>query len=297
MYFASNSTAPHLPALTLAMALAACGPAADDSPRPDVSLHRVPADVATIQAALDQAGEGDTILIAPGTWRESIRIPAASVTLASEVILEGDSSLVERTVIDGGGAEWVVRIEEGAGRARFVGLTLRNAEDCIYPHAPFDFEWGIVTGCVDGIDYEAGGGRLAHSRLFGNADDGVDLDGDLVVEVVANAIHDNAEDGIEMRMMPYTGPLKRTLISGNAITGNGQDGIQFIGYAEPSARAVRVEGNTIRSNGKAGIGCMDNEESQQDYRAATLAEEIVLVGNTLEDNDRDLSCGGLEILP
>lgn len=257
------------------------------------AVRRVPEEFATVQAALDVAADGDTVLVAPGTWTESIRMPEAAVTLASRFIL-GDTAAVGRTVIDGGGADWVLRFEATAGYARIIGLTLRNAEDCIYPHAPFDFIAGVVTGCVDGIDYEAGsGGHLAGSRLYGNADDGVDLDGDVAIVIEGNEIRDNAQDGIEMRFQPWTGPVRRTVIRGNVISSNGQDGIQFIGYAEPSAREILVVDNRIIDNGMAGIGCMDRQDTEEDFRAARLAEPITLQGNILEGNQRAISCTGL----
>lgn len=294
-------------AVVLAASIAACrdggeGDAADSaggrrsgSPAAAAGdgIHRVPEEFPTVQAALDAAADGDTVLVAPGTWTESIRMPEAAVTLGSRLI-QGDSAAVDGTVIDGGGADWVLRFEASAGYSRIIGLTLRNAEDCIYPHAPFDFIAGVVTGCVDGIDYEAGsGGYLAGSRLYGNTDDGVDLDGDVAIVIEGNEIRDNAQDGIEMRFQPWTGPVRRTVIRGNVIASNGQDGIQFIGYAEPSAREVLVADNRILDNGMAGIGCMDRQDTEEDFRAARLAEPITLRGNILEGNRRAISCTGL----
>jgi hypothetical protein len=59
---------------------------------------RVPEDFPTIQAAIEAAQEGDTILIAPGVYREHLVIPK-SVTLQgsspAETILEGESSEFE----------------------------------------------------------------------------------------------------------------------------------------------------------------------------------------------------------
>jgi len=59
---------------------------------------RVPEDFPTIQAAIDAAQEGDTILIAPGVYREYLVI-SKGVTLqgssSAETILEGESSEFE----------------------------------------------------------------------------------------------------------------------------------------------------------------------------------------------------------
>ncbi len=284
------------------LALAACG--GDPDERPDQAapeeaasgpvLREVPGDFATIQAALDASADGDTVLVAPGVWQESLTLPPAAVTLASYVVRTDDSAVVAETVIDGGGRDWAVRGDSAAGHSRILGLTLRNAADCIHLQSRLDFVGGIITACADGVRYLAGsGGRLAHSRIFENRDDGVDLSGDLVALIEQNLIRDNREDGIEMHFQPYTGALVRTVIRGNTIRGNGQDGIQFIAYAAPSAREILVEGNHVLENGMAGIGCMDDEETEEDYRSAIIEETIVFVRNRMESNGRDLSCGYL----
>lgn len=64
---------------------------------------RVPRDFKTIQAAIDASKAGDTIMVAPGTYRERIRLKS-EVTLRSE---GGDSigvecfARAEKTIIDG----------------------------------------------------------------------------------------------------------------------------------------------------------------------------------------------------
>ena len=56
----------------------------------------VPADYPTIQGAVDAADHwGDTILVAPGTYEESVRIHEKSLTLRSE-------AGAEATLIDAG---------------------------------------------------------------------------------------------------------------------------------------------------------------------------------------------------
>jgi nitrous oxidase accessory protein NosD len=64
---------------------------------PEKAQWRVPGDFPTIQAALDAAHEGDTILIAPGTYQEHLVI-AKSLTLQGagpNTILEGEPSAFE----------------------------------------------------------------------------------------------------------------------------------------------------------------------------------------------------------
>lgn len=72
---------------------------------------RVPADVPSIQAAIDQAQAGDRVLVDPGTW------PGPVDFLGKDIVVEAIAGPGD-TVIDGGGATgFVVRFTGGEGRA------------------------------------------------------------------------------------------------------------------------------------------------------------------------------------
>ena len=60
------------------------------------TIH-VPADQPTIQAAIDAAAGGDTVLVAPGTYYEDINFNGKIITVTSE---QGAAA----TVIDAGGS-------------------------------------------------------------------------------------------------------------------------------------------------------------------------------------------------
>lgn len=85
-----------LPAVVLAV-LVPFQQAASRSPH---VLH-VPRDVATVQAAIDSARAGDTVLVAPGHYYENLRLRGRNIVLASEFIVTGDTSVIERTILDG----------------------------------------------------------------------------------------------------------------------------------------------------------------------------------------------------
>ncbi|HEY2805826.1 MAG TPA: right-handed parallel beta-helix repeat-containing protein [Gemmatimonadales bacterium] len=70
------------------------------APRAPHTIH-VPRDVATIQAGIDTASAGDTVLVAPGHYYENLRLRGVNIVLASEFLTSHDTSVIGRTVIDG----------------------------------------------------------------------------------------------------------------------------------------------------------------------------------------------------
>jgi nitrous oxidase accessory protein NosD len=78
-----------LPTLILLFVAAGCGQPAD---RP--AVVRVPADVATIQEAVSRVRPGGLVLVAPGTYRESVSITTPEVTLRGTdrdtVLIDGE---------------------------------------------------------------------------------------------------------------------------------------------------------------------------------------------------------------
>lgn len=79
------------------LALAGCSGAEADQVRRPAGAHvtiRVPADAPTISAAVSVAQQGDLVLVAPGTYHESVRISTAGVTLRGEsrdkVVIDGE---------------------------------------------------------------------------------------------------------------------------------------------------------------------------------------------------------------
>ncbi|MBO0859818.1 MAG: hypothetical protein J2P21_15410, partial [Chloracidobacterium sp.] len=81
---------------------------------------RVPSNQPTIQSAIDIAADGDTVLVASGTYVENIDIKRKAITVTSE-------SGPEVTIIDGGNADSVVRFISGEGRGSTLnGFTVQN---------------------------------------------------------------------------------------------------------------------------------------------------------------------------
>jgi len=81
----------------LLMAVVICIPTVTAS-----AIRSVPSQYATIQAAIEDAEGGDTILVAPGTYRENVNFRGKNILLASQYIFSADPSDIAATIIDGG---------------------------------------------------------------------------------------------------------------------------------------------------------------------------------------------------
>jgi len=62
---------------------------------------RVPEDQPTIQAGINAASYGDTVLVADGIYYENINFKGKGITVASYFIMDGDTTHIDSTIIDG----------------------------------------------------------------------------------------------------------------------------------------------------------------------------------------------------
>ena len=172
----------------------------------------VPAQYATVQAAVDAAVDGDVIEIAPGTYAESVVIAGKNLTLQSDFATSGDPAAVLGTVI-GGAVDLVtgdplnaVEVKEGpldkSAHVVFIGLTIADGDSgvLIRPNALVEFNDGRVVRNDDGVELE-GRGTATHpfaraivrrSVLEKNTDDGVDVDQRAELWIEDSIIQDNA---------------------------------------------------------------------------------------------------------
>jgi hypothetical protein len=94
----------------------------------DDGIHQVPEEFATIQDAIIAAGQGDTVLVGPGTWT------ADEITPADWVINPGGKTITilasdgpESTILDGEGARRVVQCAGSETPATVIeGFTITN---------------------------------------------------------------------------------------------------------------------------------------------------------------------------
>ena len=95
---------------------------------------RIPKDHSSIQEGIEKAVDGDTILVAPGTYHENIDFLGKKIVLASRFVLKGDTTIISKTILDGSKAvnkdsASVVRFVSGEDSTSvIVGFTIQNGE-------------------------------------------------------------------------------------------------------------------------------------------------------------------------
>ena len=227
----------------------------------------VPEDYATIQGAIDAAGDGDLVLVAMGTYFENIECAGKSITL------QGDRG-AEVTVIDGSQSGSTVTIDGGdAVQPVIDGFTIRNGTGT----------WDAVTGGVTGggiyclgssymisncdiVENQArtGGGiytrdtfsaTIADCRISGNISEhngaGVVFGNDRHITIKDCLVSENSSghDGGGIWCNAAPGTISNCRITGNSTASDGA-GITVASDSTPTILNCIVDGNT--GNGYGG---------------------------------------------
>ena len=263
--------------VALLVALAACSSGTSPHPTtaPSVSATattgtiRVPQDAATIQAALDQAAPGTTVLVSPGTYAESVAVRTKDVVLRGTdrggVVLDGGGGLPNGIVVTAPGVQvenltvrdytlngvLVTGLTQDGGLARGSdGYTRLDPER--YPPLQ-GFAVRYVTASNNGLygvyAFDAQHGVIEQSYASGSADSGFYIgqcrDCDIVVR-------DNVAE------------------------------LNAVGYEQTNASdSVTVVGNRFASN-RVGVSVMSDYQEAFEPQHGTVVVGNVVAGNHAE---------------
>ena len=89
--------------------------------------YHVPSDYSTIQTAINGVIHGDTVIVAPGVYEETINFNGKAILVASYFVIDSDSSFIYTTIIDAQDTGSVVTMKSGETNSSILlGFTIQN---------------------------------------------------------------------------------------------------------------------------------------------------------------------------
>ena len=201
----------------------------------------VPADQTTIQAAINAANSGDTVLVAPGTYAENINFNGKAITVTS-------SGGASATIIDGSGNNSVVSFHNSETlKSVLNGFTLQNGKvpaSSIYDGGGISIfqasptitnnviQQNYACGAGGGIYVDFGSALIQGNTIQNNSQancsggiggGGIAVGGAASAQVIGNVIRNNtwpSGDGGGISLFAAGTPtIQNNTISGNIATG------------------------------------------------------------------------------
>ncbi len=206
-----------------------------------------------IQDGIGSAGNGDTVLVMPGRYYETLNFTGKDIVVASMFLLGGDTSYISRTIIDGSHANSrLVKFTSGETRAaRLVGFTLTHAYHDQFSYANIRLGLGIyVAGSSPSIE---------NNRILDNEFGNWYLDGGGICLIRSAAL------------------LQNNLVQNN------QGAYQGAGIYMDSCSGLVVRNNIINANSStSGYGC-----SEGTGVCIMRSDHIELTHNIISNNLND----------
>lgn len=189
-------------------------------------LRRVPQQYPTIQAAIDSATDGDTVLVSEGTYFENIRFRGKSIHVASTYLTTRDTARIAGTIIDGSkspnpdSASVVYFLSGEDTTSVLCGFTITGGTGTMR-----DDPSNGRTRCGGGI-YSRSGGRISHNTITLNS-----------------AIDANSAEGGGLDFVPLA--ASTVIIEDNTIAQNTASSPGNYGYVNGGGLSVIGNGSPV----------------------------------------------------
>jgi len=251
-------------------------------------IIRIPDEQPTIQAGIDAASDGDTVLVMEGRYYENIDFKGKAITVASAFILDHVEYYIPRTIIDGSQsanpdtASAVMMVSGEDTTSVLMGFTITGGSGTYVNGIHKDYpDWNYFGGA--GILIFNSGGKIAHNIIENNhgADPGNKARGFLGCGILATVNHNHT-----------------VLIRDNIIRNNTSmdDGAWGGGIGIHGGRAIvennRILNNTLHTDGLAiGPGFFFENESLEGTIFEAVVRNNIISGNAGYSNNK-VACGG-----
>ena len=285
--------------LILAVALAAFSPLAQ------ADTLKVPQDHESIQAAVDAAVAGDTVVISAGNYDENVLVPAGkdglTITGKGKVFInaqgvsdsdgDGDGIRIEShdvtlsklTIRHAEGAGVRATVGGGDGASFLSGLTIEKvrvingvgagldvqADDCTVTHCVFAGN-GVGGGGGNGLRIVGANARVIKTQVLNDGDAGIQITGD---DAVVDACTVSAiEDGDGIHISGERATVRKCSVSI----------IDLIGIHVGEGSGHLVENNRVETTSDHGL-CVQGDDSvvQKNGVRSTCSDAVVLYGDGL----------------
>jgi hypothetical protein len=261
-------------------------------------LH-VPAEYSSIQSAVDAAGYGDTILVAPGTYLENVMIQGneKTVTLASNYLFSGDTNDIINTIIDASqpqnpnnGMGVLFKNQDSTLDSRLIGFTITGGTGYYKTYGGGIYAWlatpliehnHIINCSVSGLGPHGGGIHIGNGT---GADRTAIIRGNVIKNCTVSGTIESFGGGISLHWV-------RSVVENNQIIQNNLTGGMGTVYAgggmymlSPSEGTIISE-NEISDNISAeyndsyGGGIFMERESYDTSQAVPLVEKNMIHRN------------------
>ena len=240
----------------------------------------IPEDRPTIQEGIDAASDGDTILIEENTYFENINFRGKAITVASRYLVDGDTSHISKTIIDGSrpanpDTASVVTLWSGEDTTSILcGLTIRGGSGTLV-----DSIHGPALAIMSAAKYVAGGGILIYNS-------GGKIVNNVIINNRIEGIIEGVRGGLGAGISASVNHGHQAVIRNNIISGNAMD--QRNGHGGGiglHGGPFLVEHNQIRNNQidvlgmAAGGGIMFEFEGVEGS-----VPEVLIRNNVISDN-------------